>query len=148
MLQSLALTALALLLFVVFSKAFSIIVGGLTFIIVARLLGPPGYGIYTIAMGMAGFIGAFGSISIGQYLNKYIPELSLKGEKERIKNMLGVALLITLIIIFVVVLVSSFFIKQISLLLLSQHSNGFGSILLIDIPYLLHPFWSWYKYAN
>jgi len=99
--------------FVVFSKAFSIIVGGLTFIIVARLLGPSGYGIYTIAMGMAGFIGAFGSISIGQYLNKYIPELSQKGEKERIKNMLGVALLITLIIIVAVVLVSSFFIKQI-----------------------------------
>jgi len=121
--------------FIVFSKAFSIIVGGLTFIIVARLLGPSGYGIYTIAMGMAGFIGAFGSISIGQYLNKYIPELSLRGEKERIKNMLGVALLITLIIILAVVLVSSLFIKQI--LYYFFHSTVNNSVVYFSLMYLI-----------
>jgi len=121
--------------FIVFSKAFSIIVGGLTFIIVARLLGPSGYGIYTIAMGMAGFIGAFGSISIGQYLNKYIPELSLKGEKERIKDILGVALLITLILILAVVLVSSFFIKQI--LYYFFHSTVTGLVVYTSLIYLI-----------
>ena len=121
--------------FVVFSKAFSIIVGGLTFIIVARLLGPSGYGIYTIAMGMAGFIGAFGSISIGEYLNKYIPELSLKGEKERIKNMLGVALLITLIIILAAVLVSSLFIKQI--LYYFFHSTVTDLVIYFSLIYLV-----------
>ena len=121
--------------FVVFSKAFSIIVGGLTFIIVARLLGPSGYGIYTIAMGMAGFIGAFGSISIGEYLNKYIPELSLKGEKERIKDMLGVALLITLIIILAAVLVSSLFIKQI--LYYFFHSTVTDLVIYFSLIYLV-----------
>jgi len=99
--------------FIVFSKAFSILVGGITFIVVARLLGPSNYGIYTIAMSMAGFIGAFGSISIGQYLNKYIPEYKVKGEKERIKRILGASFGLTLISIIIVILFSSVFIRQI-----------------------------------
>jgi stage V sporulation protein B len=99
--------------FIVFSKAFSIVVGGLTFIAVARLLGPSSYGIYTIAMGMAGFIGAFGSISIGQYLNKYIPELLIKKETERIKRMLGAAVIVNLAAILVVILLSAIFARQI-----------------------------------
>ncbi len=117
--------------FIVFGKLFSIVVGGLTFIVVARLLGPSNYGIYTIAVGLAGFIGAFGSISLGQYLNKYIPELSLKGEKERISNILGVSLLITLLFSLIVTLIGLAFVKQI--LLFFFHSTTTSLIIYVAL---------------
>ena len=36
------------------------IIAGITFIVVARLLGPSDYGIYTLAVGIYSFIGAVG----------------------------------------------------------------------------------------
>ncbi|MGC8662647.1 MAG: oligosaccharide flippase family protein [Candidatus Micrarchaeia archaeon] len=101
--------------FLVFGKLFSIFVGGLTFVIVARLLGPTHYGIYTLAVGLSGFVGAFGSISLGQYLNKRIPELSIRNEKEKLSNIIGVSLLITILFSLIVTLIGLIFVKQIVL---------------------------------
>jgi O-antigen/teichoic acid export membrane protein len=50
------------------------IVSALTFIIIARLLGPSNYGIYTLAVGIYTFIGAAGHFGIGTYFNKFISE--------------------------------------------------------------------------
>lgn len=79
---------------VAFSKAYAILVGGITFIIVARLLGPSGYGVYILALGIAGFIGAFGSLNISPYYNKYIPKLLAEKAHKKLGGMLWSSLLL------------------------------------------------------
>ncbi|MGC8710151.1 MAG: oligosaccharide flippase family protein [Candidatus Micrarchaeia archaeon] len=55
-----------------------VLVSALTFIIIARLLGPNDYGIYTLAVGIYAFIGAAGHFGIGTYFNKFIAEYIYK----------------------------------------------------------------------
>jgi len=84
--------------FVVFSKIYSIIVSGIAFIIVARLLGPSNYGIYTLALGAAGAFGAFGSLNVGAYFNKNIPQLAIRKRSSEIDAIVSTGLLILLIL--------------------------------------------------
>ena len=90
---------------VAFSKAYAIVVGGITFIIIARLLGPSGYGVYILALGIAGFIGAFGSLNISPYYQKYIPKLFMGGESHKLGGTIWNSLLLLLIIGIVLVLI-------------------------------------------
>ncbi|MGC8623179.1 MAG: oligosaccharide flippase family protein [Candidatus Micrarchaeia archaeon] len=75
--------------FVIFGKIFAIIVSGITFLIVARLLGPSNYGIYILALAAAGLFGSFSQLNIGAYFNKNIPHLLLTGKRDEIALSLG-----------------------------------------------------------
>jgi O-antigen/teichoic acid export membrane protein len=55
-----------------------IILTGITFIIVARLLGSSNYGIYTLAISYATLMGAVGTFGIGHYLSKNLAEAKHK----------------------------------------------------------------------
>ncbi len=57
-------------------KFLVVVITGATLIVVARLLGPSNYGIYTLAFGFSMLVGAVGHFGIGTYLNKYLSEYS------------------------------------------------------------------------
>jgi len=67
-----------------------------TFIIVARLLGPTTYGIYTLALAIAGFFGSVGDFGIGTAFNKFISEYLAKGQHDKIADVLHNGLALTL----------------------------------------------------
>lgn len=75
-----------------------LIIGIVMFSIVARLLGPAQYGVYTIALAVAGFVGAFGNFNMGAYLNNIIPRL--KAEKQGV----GIGTVIGDVLMFIIAL--------------------------------------------
>ena len=75
--------------FLVSGKVVSMLIQVFMFVVVARLLLPKGYGIYTLALSTAGFASAVGSLNIGTYLNERIPFLIAKKKTHQIKNALG-----------------------------------------------------------
>jgi O-antigen/teichoic acid export membrane protein len=83
--------------FVFMGKVVSVIIGGITFIIVARMLGASNYGLYTLALGVSGFFGAFASISVGPYFSKYIPEMAAARREREISGILGAGILLLLV---------------------------------------------------
>ena len=62
----------------------TIAVSGLMFIIIARLLGPSNYGIYTLAIGFYSIIDSVGHMGIGSYFNRYLAEFNESGETKKI----------------------------------------------------------------
>jgi len=119
---------------VAFGKVFSLIVGGMTFIIVARLLGPGSYGVYILAVSVAGFLGAFGSLSLSQYLNKRIPELIIKKEGNKVSEIIGVALVLMLAISTVITLIGLIFAEPIATFVFHNPSGSFVvDVALISI---------------
>ncbi len=75
--------------FLVIGKILSVIAGGINFIIIARLLQPSSYGVYTLALGLFGLISAFSSLNIGAYFNTRIPYLAAKKDHEALAKELG-----------------------------------------------------------
>ncbi|MGC8710152.1 MAG: oligosaccharide flippase family protein [Candidatus Micrarchaeia archaeon] len=110
---------------VAFGKVFSLIVGGMTFIIVARLLGPNSYGVYILAVGVAGFLGAFGSLSLSQYMNRRIPELIIKKEEKKVSEIIGVALVLMLAISTIITFIGLIFAEPIATLVFHNPNGGF-----------------------
>lgn len=74
-------------------------------IIVARILGPVEYGVYIIALAVAGIAGSVGSFGIGSALSKFIAEYQAKGNREKIEKLLANSMFVLLIagIIFTVI---------------------------------------------
>ncbi|MCL5440913.1 MAG: oligosaccharide flippase family protein [Candidatus Marsarchaeota archaeon] len=60
--------------FLLMGRFLSIVLLGISLIVVARILGPSVYGIYTLSMGVVGFFGAAGNFGISTALNKFISE--------------------------------------------------------------------------
>ncbi|MEM0086993.1 MAG: oligosaccharide flippase family protein [Candidatus Micrarchaeaceae archaeon] len=84
--------------FVAFGKVLSLVIGVVMFVVVARLLGPSNYGIYTLALGASGLFSALASFNITAYFNKYIPKLQNEGKREEISTIITTGILILLII--------------------------------------------------
>ncbi len=82
---------------VMVGKAISIIFLGLSFIVVARLLGPSLYGIYTLALAVAGFGAAIGNFGVGIAMNRFIPEYLYKGDKRSIEDILANSFFVTIV---------------------------------------------------
>ena len=61
--------------FVLAGKIAAFIAGAAMLIVVARLMGPADYGVYTVAMAVAALIAAFGSLNANGYFNFMIPKL-------------------------------------------------------------------------
>jgi O-antigen/teichoic acid export membrane protein len=59
--------------FILLGKIITVLFTGIAFIVVARLLGPSTYGVYTLAMGIIGVASAFGVFG-GTTLNKFISQ--------------------------------------------------------------------------
>ncbi len=83
--------------FVLLGKFSSIIFLGAAFIILARLLGPSEYGIYTLALGVAGFFGAVGNLGVSTAMNKFIPEHIYKKDKRALEELLANSFFVTII---------------------------------------------------
>ncbi|MGC8648158.1 MAG: oligosaccharide flippase family protein [Candidatus Micrarchaeia archaeon] len=73
---------------VLLGKLIIFILVGLSFVVVARLLGPSTYGIYTLAMAVIGIFGSVGDLGIGISFNKFLPEYMQKGEKVKARELL------------------------------------------------------------
>jgi len=70
-------------------KIASTIIQAAMFIVIARLLMPSGYGIYTLALSIAAFISSFGNVSIGTYFNQHIPYLLSRKRLREISIAMG-----------------------------------------------------------
>ena len=77
----------------------------ITFIVVARLLGPADYGIYTLAVGIYSFIGAVGHFGIGTYFNKHIAEYIYKNEAKRLNEVISAGYTIIFSVSFMLMLI-------------------------------------------
>ncbi|MGC8671836.1 MAG: oligosaccharide flippase family protein [Candidatus Micrarchaeia archaeon] len=68
--------------YLAFSGIFTLLVYGAAFIVIARLLGPSGYGVYIIAVSIAGAFGAVGNFGVATYLERQIPVTLVKDKQE------------------------------------------------------------------
>ncbi len=93
--------------FVMIGKFSSIIFLGLAFIVIARLLGPSEYGIYTLALAVAGFTGAIGNLGVGTALNKFIPQHLYRKDMRAIEDILANSFFITLIMGIVIAVITA-----------------------------------------
>ncbi len=62
------------------AKIVSFLLNGAAFVFVARLLGPGTYGLYTLALAVAGFFGFFGDFGIGTAFSKFLAEQAHREE--------------------------------------------------------------------
>ena len=83
--------------FVLIGKFSSIIFLGLAFIALARLLGPAGYGIYTLALAVSGLFGSIGNLGVSTALNKFIPEHIHRKDKSAIEDLLANSFAVTIV---------------------------------------------------
>ncbi|MDE1810716.1 MAG: oligosaccharide flippase family protein [Candidatus Micrarchaeota archaeon] len=83
---------------VLIGRTLALIVSGITFIIVARLLGPSTYGVYILAIAIAGFFGSVGDFGIGTAFNKFISEYLTKKEGSKIADVLYNGIVMALLV--------------------------------------------------
>ncbi len=79
-------------------KFIAIILSGITFVVIARLLGPGNYGLYTIALGFSMFLSGVGNFGIGTYLNKHLAEARYRNDNGQIRKILMHTYLLIIII--------------------------------------------------
>ena len=84
--------------YVFVSKIVSMLIAGAAFIIVARILGPSIYGVYTLAMAVAGLFGMAGDFGIGMAFNKFIAEHKTMGRIDRIDELMSNGLFASLVL--------------------------------------------------
>jgi PST family polysaccharide transporter/lipopolysaccharide exporter len=82
--------------YVLLGKFASLIFAGIAFIVVARVLGPSTYGIYTLALAVSGFFGSVGNLGVSTALNKFIPEYILRKDKKSLEAILANGYFITI----------------------------------------------------
>ncbi len=117
--------------FVFLGKVISILAGALMLIIVARILGPTQYGIYVVALAVASFISAFGSINAGVYFNKKLPQLSSEKNMSAAGTFIGDSLLFFIIVSLILTIVGALLSTSISLVLFSSPSYSFYILLAV-----------------
>ncbi len=75
-------------------QGFGVVFTALTFIIVARLLGPADYGVYTFAFGFSSLINGFLAFGVGAYFSTMLARLAYKKDGESIIKVLSSGYLI------------------------------------------------------
>lgn len=73
----------------VFGRFIALFLAGISFIVVARLLGPSTYGVYTLAIAFAGFFGSVADIGVATAINKFIAEYTAKKQKDEINSVIS-----------------------------------------------------------
>jgi O-antigen/teichoic acid export membrane protein len=74
--------------FILLGKFIAIILTGISFIIVARVLGPSVYGVYTLIIGTMGVITATGSFGISTSINKFVSEYVHSNQRDKIGELI------------------------------------------------------------
>ncbi|MGI0100148.1 MAG: oligosaccharide flippase family protein [Candidatus Micrarchaeaceae archaeon] len=94
---------------IITGRFLALILSGIAFIIVARILGPSTYGIFTIAIAFATFFGAFGDIGVGTAFSKLVGQYIVKNDKESIRKVLsnGYAIMLITGTIFTIIAILS-----------------------------------------
>ncbi len=82
---------------VLIGQILSIIITGITIILLARLLEPTSYGAYTFAFGYASFIDAVGGFGIGAYLSRHFSIFSYRRDKEKMMRVLSSGLFLFMV---------------------------------------------------
>jgi O-antigen/teichoic acid export membrane protein len=95
--------------FAAITQIVATIIGGIMLILVARMLGPSDYGIYTLAYGVAAFFGSFGVFGVAHYMNKYIPHMQTRNKKGELAEMIGESLLLLLLMCLAFVVLGTMF---------------------------------------
>ncbi len=82
--------------YLLLGKLVAFIVAAISLVVVARILGPSGYGVYVVAIAVAGVAGAVGNFGIGTALTKFISEYKSKKNAKMINEVLsnGMAILV------------------------------------------------------
>ncbi|MGC8669854.1 MAG: oligosaccharide flippase family protein [Candidatus Micrarchaeia archaeon] len=90
---------------IIFGQVASILFAGVAFIIVARILGPVTYGVYTLAIAVSALFGAVGDFGVGTAFNKFVSEYGAKGKNTEIKHVIsdGLAMVAIMGLIFAIV---------------------------------------------
>lgn len=73
----------------VFGRFVALFLAGIAFIVVARVLGPSTYGIYTLAISFSGFFGSVADLGASTAINKYIAEYTAKKDKSEIDHVIS-----------------------------------------------------------
>ncbi|MEM3827316.1 MAG: oligosaccharide flippase family protein [Candidatus Micrarchaeaceae archaeon] len=73
---------------VLLGKLVIFLLTGLSFVIVARILGPSTYGIYTLAVAIIGIFGSVGDLGIGVSFNKFLPEYMQRNDRGKARELL------------------------------------------------------------
>ncbi len=118
--------------FIALSKFFNLVVSGLSFVTVARLLGANNYGVYVLALGVAGLIGSFSNLNVGNYFAKHVPELLHRKQEDKLAAMLGDGL----ILIMFISIASTIAGILVSGAVASYVFHSSGSSLIIDVAML------------
>ncbi|MCL5430506.1 MAG: oligosaccharide flippase family protein [Candidatus Marsarchaeota archaeon] len=79
------------------SRAFTFVAVGLSFIFIVRLLGPSTYGIYTLALAMAGTVGALGDFGLSSMVMKFIPQTISRHNMKEVRSIYVNSLAVLLI---------------------------------------------------
>ncbi len=121
--------------FLVVGKILSLLIQAIMFVVVARLLNPSGYGIYTLILSIAAFFSAFGSLNIGTYLNERVPFLLSRKRHTEIKVAFGdslVAVSIPGILLFAVGSALSVFLSVYVL-----HSASYAYLIILGMSSII-----------
>ena len=114
---------------VALTQVVSTVISGIALIVLARLLQPEQYGIYTLAFSTSLIFSVLGTSGIGHYLNKYIPVWTARRKKDELKKDLGTSFLTLACICIAAILVGIAFSGTISEYVF--HSTAY--VLLIDL---------------
>ncbi len=115
--------------FILLGKFISFFMLAASFIVVVRILGPSVYGIYTVAIAIAGFIGATGTLGIDTAVNKFISEYRGRGLQRDVEEVLAngfSALIIIGVVLVVLTIVMSGALAKSSL-----HDVGYAYLIQI-----------------
>lgn len=72
-----------------FGKFIVFIIAGITFLIVARILGPSVYGVYTLALSFSGFFSVIADLGVATAISKFVAEYSAKRKKEELNKVIS-----------------------------------------------------------
>lgn len=118
--------------FLTFGKGVSLFINLITFVIIARYIGPSNFGIYTIVMSIVALLTGFGNPNISFYLSERVPKLFATNKNTEAKLMLGDTLLITLIFSIILsvigIIFGNYFLSYI------VHSFTYSMALFVSIP--------------
>ncbi|MFI5412609.1 MAG: oligosaccharide flippase family protein [Candidatus Micrarchaeales archaeon] len=123
------------------SKMIIFLVIGLSFVFVARILGPTTYGVYTLAIATAGFFGAVGDLGIGTMMVKRISEYIAKKQTDKIKQLLvnGFAIVIIESAIFTII---AFLLSNYVAVNVLHNPGDTLALQLVSIDIILGTVWS------
>ena len=109
---------------IAFSRIINLLVYGLTFIYIARTLGPEQYGLYNIALSVAGLLAGIGSFGLSTYGERV---LSREEDKKKLDGAFTVLLLIVLILTIVSLFILPYLFHS------SAHTNDNNYLIIIAI---------------